>query len=292
MGVKRNSAALTAQIPNKIHCLIWITAICLALLFCWTNKALASSAAQSDRPEYTIALDPGHGGRNNGAKGPTGLLEKTVSLSLARELTTDLKANGYEVVLTRSDDYDVPLRDRTAVANHHKADLFISVHTAASYLHAVSGITIHHYQRPDAPQGQPKPSPKSVPSPSRAWDQIQLEYAAQSRDLAQTMARTLGIVWPSTSVEVAQAPLVVLEGADMPAVLIEVGYLTHPATEKNLSNPTYMATFVQALVRGINTYFDTRPRSQAIDTLEARQRSYEPNRYSIRCPNQAGPNIA
>lgn len=263
MGVKRNSAALTAQIPNKIHCLIWITALFLALLFCWTNKALASSATQLDFREYTIALDPGHGGRNHGALGPTGLLEKTVSLSLARDLATDLKANGYDVVLTRSDDYDVPLRDRTAVANHHKADLFISVHTAASYLHAASGITIHHYQPPDSPQAQPNPSPKSIPSQDRAWHQIQLDYAAQSRDLAQTMAQTMGIIWRSTTIQVSQAPLVVLEGADMPAVLIEIGYLTHPATEKNLSNPTYMATFVQALVRGINTYFDTRPRSQA-----------------------------
>lgn len=263
MGVKRNSADLTAQIPNKIHCLIWMTAFAVALLFCWTNNALGRSTAQPDQPEFTIALDPGHGGRNHGAQGPSGLLEKTVSLTLARDLAADLKANGYDVVLTRSDDYDVPLRDRTAVANHHNADLFISVHTAASYLHAASGITIHHYQPPDAPQTEPKPSPKSIPSQNGSWDQIQLAYAAQSRDLAQTMAQTMGIIWPSSTIQVSQAPLVVLEGADMPAILIEVGYLTHPATEKNLSNPTYMATFVETLVQGINTYFTIRPRSQA-----------------------------
>jgi len=262
MGVKRNSAGLTAQIPNKIHCLFWMTALGLAWLFCWTNNALGSSTTQPDRPELTIALDPGHGGRNHGAQGPSGLLEKTVSMSLARDLATDLKSNGYDVVLTRSDDYDVPLRHRTAIANHHKADLFISVHTAASYLHAASGITIHHYQPPDSTQTRQKPSPKTIPSQNRAWHQIQLDYAAQSRDLAQTMAQTMGIIWRSTTIQVSQAPLVVLEGADMPAVLIEVGYLTHPATEKNLSNQTYMATFVQALVRGINTYFATRPQSQ------------------------------
>lgn len=262
MGVKRNSTALTARIPNKIHCLIWMATMVAALLFCCTNNALGSSPAQPDSPKPFIVLDPGHGGRNHGAFGSSGLLEKAVCLSLARDLAAALDANGYDVVLTRSDDYDVPLRNRTAIANHQKADLFISVHTAASYMHAAEGITIHHYQPPNAPPSGQNPSPKTIPPQNRAWHQIQLTHATQSRDLAQTMAQTMGMVWPSTTIQVSQAPLVVLEGADMPAVLIEIGYLSHPATEKNLSNPTYMATFVQAMVRGIDTYFATRPRSQ------------------------------
>jgi N-acetylmuramoyl-L-alanine amidase len=257
MGVKRNSTAPTAQIPNKIQCLIWMAAA-LALLFCCTNNALAGSP-NAEAPGAIIALDPGHGGSNQGARGPTGLLEKEVSLTLARELATALEASGYAVVLTRSDDYDVPLRNRTAIANHHKADLFISVHTAASYMHAASGITIHHYRPPEVPSAKQHPFPQKNPPQSKAWHQIQLDYRTQSRELAQTMARTMDMVWPSATVEVSEVPLVVLEGADMPAVLIEVGYLSNPADEKNLDNPTYRATFVQALVRSIDTYLSTHP---------------------------------
>jgi len=257
MGVKRNSAALTAQIPNKIHCLIRITAASLALLFCFANSALGSSNPQSDPARPTVAIDPGHGGRNQGARGSTGLLEKDMDLTFARELAAVLEAGGYAVVLTRSDDYDLPLRNRTAIANHDKADLFISVHTAASYLHTASGITIHYYQPADTSL-QPEPA-----SPQANNSQNQLDYQTQSRDLAGTIARTMGMVWPSTTVEVSQVPLVVLEGAAMPAVLVEVGYLTNPADEKNLDNPTYRATFVQALARSIDTYFSIRPRLQA-----------------------------
>src|SRR6185436_8532009 len=95
------------------------------------DAASASRAPASDRP--VIVVDPGHGGVENGAVGPTGLKEKDVTLDLARRLKAALeKAAGVTVVLTRDEDRVVPLEERTAVANHNRAELFVSVHLNAS----------------------------------------------------------------------------------------------------------------------------------------------------------------
>ena len=126
-----------------IRKIFWATVLILALL----GHAKHPMAGQSLFEGYKeiIVLDPGHGGHDTGAKGPDQTLEKKVTLELARQIATELEPE-YRVVLTRTDDYHVELDNRTAVANHLKANLFISIHTGAGFTHSTSGMAIYYYQ--------------------------------------------------------------------------------------------------------------------------------------------------
>ena len=94
----------------------------------------------------TIAIDPGHGGYDKGARGPDGTFEKTVTMELARVLALELEKT-YNVILTRTDDYWIDILKRTAMANHLNADMFISIHTGGSFLHQASGISLYYYEK-------------------------------------------------------------------------------------------------------------------------------------------------
>ena len=129
------------------------------------------------------------------------------------------------------------LDNRTATANNLKADLFISIHTGGSFVHSTSGAIIYHYQsfseearRPTSDFSQ---QAENAAAPS-VWDQIQNRYTEKSRILADLINAQLSSTGVVRKSGVAGAPLAVLEGANMPAILIEIGYLTNPAEEKNL----------------------------------------------------------
>ena len=92
----------------------------------------------------TVVIDPGHGGGDVGARGPTGLTEKMVNLDLARQLASLLEPE-FRVFLTRSDDYAVDLSQRAATANQSKADLLISIHTGSGFLHRTDGMRVYYY---------------------------------------------------------------------------------------------------------------------------------------------------
>lgn len=252
MGVKRNQAA-----PGRRHKPISLAATLLfttIMPVIWTATVAAGQLL--DRPESNrgiVAVDAGHGGRDAGARGASGSLEKNVCMALARELT-HLMEPAYRIVLTRSDDYDVTLRERSATANHQRADLFVSIHTGASYLRSTNGINIYYYQSP----GETAPAPKS-PGSTVAWKRIQMAHLNASRELAGAMKTALTPLPGQPPVRVMQAPLMVLQGADMPAVAIEVGYLTHPDTEEALNTPEFQATIARAMARGIEAYLGATP---------------------------------
>jgi N-acetylmuramoyl-L-alanine amidase len=205
-----------------------------------------------------IVLDPGHGGDEIGARGPEGGLEKTVTLNLARILASELQGN-YRVVLTRTTDNRLSLENRTATANNLKADLFVSIHTGGSLVHSTSGTIIYHYQPFSEEARRPTAGLSSTADNANApilWDQIQNRYIKKSQILAGLVNARLtasGVVKES---RVAGAPLVVLEGANMPAILIEIGYLTNPADEKNLHDQRFLTDLALAIRQGIDEYFE------------------------------------
>ena len=211
-----------------------------------------------------IAVDPGHGGDDSGAKGSDSTTEKTVTLSLARILSTELQRE-YRVVLTRTEDYAVELDMRTALANHHKAGLFISLHTGGSFVHSTSGIRIYHYQ--DFAENPRKRSEPDSNTPGRGqdkntpilWDQVQSRYLEKSR----VLARLLNIRFNDSSLvkdsSVQGAPMLLLQGANMPAILIEIGYLTNPAEEKQLNDQRFLTDLAKEIRRGIDEYFELNP---------------------------------
>lgn len=232
----------------------------LIAAFILNGNAPAAAAKQQLFEAYKslIVLDPGHGGDEIGARGPEGTLEKAVTLQLARILAAELQRN-YRTVLTRTDDYEMSLDNRTATANTLKADLFISIHTGGSWVHSTSGATIYHYQSfSEETRNRTTDLSQSAESTDAPilWDQVQNRYAEKSRILAGLIDAQLSSTGTVKQCRVAGAALAVLEGANMPAVLIEIGYLTNPAEEKNLRDEQFLTDLALAITRAIDEYFE------------------------------------
>jgi N-acetylmuramoyl-L-alanine amidase len=209
------------------------------------QKGMALSAAPR-----TIVLDPGHGGPDTGARGAAGAMEKNVTLALARQLADRLPAH-YRVRLTRTGDYAVGLADRTAEANQINADLFISLHTGAGFRRHENHVDVWYLNM----VSNRRPAAVSSDAPTVAWNEIQVRHIEASTRLAGKIKGRLAGLAQGPAPETGGAPLTVLQGADMPAVLIEVGYLTHPATEQRLSDPAHLRDLAARIARGIDDYF-------------------------------------
>lgn len=219
-------------------------------------SALPSAAPRSG-PEVagirTVVIDPGHGGGEVGAQGPGGTLEKDVTLAIARKLRAALVNNlGLQAFLTRDKDLEVPLDDRAAFANNYKADLFVSIHANASRAAGAKGSEVYFlsYQASDdesrriaAMEGGAIPTVARAPVASDValilWDMAQAEHLEESSTLASRIQEELAGVTGSEGRGVKQAPFRVLVGATMPAVLVEVAFISNAEEEKQLTSDGY-----------------------------------------------------
>jgi len=210
------------------------------------------------KKKKTIVLDPGHGGHDKGALGSDGTFEKNVTLDLARMLATELK-NTYRVILTRTDDYFLNIPSRTSMANHVRADLFISIHTGGSFLHQASGVTLYFFKEISEPALTPNTDPfkpfKRINNRS-PWSNIQNRHQTSSKILAQLMLNRINEQTIFIKSGILDVSLMVLEGADMPAVCLEIGYITNPAEEKSLRNISVLSNIVQGIRNGIDDFFE------------------------------------
>jgi N-acetylmuramoyl-L-alanine amidase len=207
----------------------------------------------------TVAIDPGHGGDDVGAKGEGGTVEKALTLAVARRVKSVVEARmGVRVLITREDDRSIPLNERIALANNNKADIFISLHANASVVPTASGATIY-VAGFDSGQGQTTLKPERVPvfgGGSRdielvLWDFAQIRHIAQSAELSRILEETLRERGTIDVRAVEKAPFRVLESANMPAVLIEMGFLTNPAQEKLLAGAAFQTAFAQTVLDAI-----------------------------------------
>jgi N-acetylmuramoyl-L-alanine amidase len=218
----------------------------------------------------TVAIDPGHGGAESGARGSSGRLEKTVTLQVAQRLKGALEGRlGVRVILTRDADSAVGLDERAAVANNNKADLFISLHANASVRPAVAGaevfyLSLEEYgdeaQRAASGPGESLPvfgggvrDIEVVP-----WGMAQARHIERSGTFARTVEAALRGRVPMSPRALMQAPFRVLVGANMPAVLVEMGFLTNPAQEAQLASDAYQNEIVQAIVDAVIQFRDGR----------------------------------
>jgi N-acetylmuramoyl-L-alanine amidase len=212
----------------------------------------------------TIVIDPGHGGAEVGAMGPGGTLEKDVTLAIARKLRASLAGGlGLQAFLTRERDQELPLDERTAVANNYKADLFVSIHANASRSQGARGSEVYFLsQRASddesrrlalAEGGEPVAAPASGSSELSMilWDMAQAEHLQESSALATRIQEELAEVTGSQGRGIKQAPFRVLVGAAMPAVLVEVAFISNADEERLLTSDSYQNQVVAALVRGI-----------------------------------------
>jgi N-acetylmuramoyl-L-alanine amidase len=237
----------------KIHTLILLWALVLAP--CAIANA-ASDQSPASVQKKIIVLDPGHGGYDNGAKGPDGTLEKTATLEFARVLAQELNKT-YDVVLTRTDDYYVDLLNRTAMANHLNADMFISIHTGGSFLHQAGGISLYYYEKASTPAFRPDTDSMETlkhTTSQAPWSDIQNKHQEASKTLAELILKRINET-PQFKAGIQGAPLMVLEGADMPAVLIEIGYITNPVDEKSLNDISALTDIADRIKSGIDDFF-------------------------------------
>ena len=211
-----------------------------------------------------IVIDPGHGGDDAGAKGTQGTLEKNVTLSVARRLKGALEARlGVRVLLTREGDQAVPSDQRAALANNNKADLFISLHANASVRPQVSGAEVFYLAFDDSGSGaRPSQGRETLPvvgGGSRdiditPWQTAQVGHLEQSLALARAVEGALREHIAMSSRALQQAPLRVLLGANMPAVLVEMGFLTNAPQEQQLQSEQYQNAVAAALLDAIVRY--------------------------------------
>jgi N-acetylmuramoyl-L-alanine amidase len=228
----------------------WVVLLALSGL---NAPAMAKKMLFDDRMG-TIVLDPGHGGNDQGAVGPAGTFEKDVTLALARLIASNLKTD-FRVVLTRTDDYGLNIFKRTGTANHENADLFVSLHTGATFLHNAKGLTIFYYQAAASETSvHSQTLSGNATTDQTPWHKIQHQHVAQSVKLAETIQNQLLAQATFIESRVQGAPLAVLQGADAPAVLIEVGYLTNPVQETDLKDPAIMADYARGISLGIRTF--------------------------------------
>lgn len=213
-----------------------------------------------NRVQPTIVIDPGHGGRDKGARGPDGTLEKNVTMTLANLLAEKLTGK-YRPVLTRNDDYEPGIAERTSIANADRASLFVSIHTGGSFKYKTRGIKIFFFKKFSDNESQSGKAGSytiegheiQVP-----WDGIQKKHMIASKEAAEAIHDRLSKTTQFPAVQVLDAPILVLTGADMPAVLLEIGYLTDPIEEKKLNNNKYLSYLAQEIKKGIDDFFQKR----------------------------------
>jgi N-acetylmuramoyl-L-alanine amidase len=214
----------------------------------------------------TVAIDAGHGGEDEGAKGAGGAKEKDLALAVARRLKGAIEGRlGIRVLLTRDGDHNIAMDDRTALANNNKADLFISLHMNASLRRGASGVTIYTATFPRDAGAQVPSAPERLPTFGGGlrdielvpWDLAQIRHIDQSASFAGILVEQLRERVPLASRPVERAPLRVLESANMPAVLVEMGFLTNPDQEKKLAGNEFQAAFVQAVYDSVLKFRDS-----------------------------------
>jgi N-acetylmuramoyl-L-alanine amidase len=237
-----------------------VTACSLALL-----SLPGGSEPRPDRFD-TVVIDPGHGGDDHGACGARGLLEKDLVLDVTLRLAKRLEARGFDVALTRRDDRFVPLEERTSIANDARGDLFISIHANASRVQNARGIETFFVSL----EASDEAAQRIANLENRAFggsdvvakiaedpllgilgDLIATEYLMESQEFAGLVQGKLA---NSRSRGVKQAPFVVLMGVQMPAALVEIGFLTNPADERGLHSSTERDRLADGLAGAVGEF--------------------------------------
>lgn len=236
------------------------------------------TAAQKQRINrlVIVAIDPGHGGEDPGAIGPTGLKEKDVVLQIARQLRDRLNTKpGMRAMLTRDEDFFVPLHERVNKARRVQADLFVSVHADAFFTPQARGASVFALSS----NGASSAAARWMAQKENAADVVggvnaatrdkqvlrtllDMSTAAQIKDSLRVGSEVLsriGRVGRLHKAQVEQAGFAVLKAPDIPSILVETAFISNPEEEAKLRDPDYQKRLVEALFSGIERYFAKNP---------------------------------
>jgi N-acetylmuramoyl-L-alanine amidase len=232
-----------------------------------------------------IVIDAGHGGHDPGTTGRGGLQEKDLVLDVALRLDRLVRQElGAEVILTRSTDVFIPLEERTAIANSRGADLFLSIHANASRNARARGIETYFLNFAQNPHAEAVAARENAISPATLKDLQNLVKAItlnskidESRDFAAAVQESMvdGVRARHSVPDrgVHTAPFYVLIGANMPAVLAEIAFVSNPEDESRLKTRDYRELLARSLLRGVKSYLEALNRTQMRQLTEATRRS-------------------
>jgi N-acetylmuramoyl-L-alanine amidase len=231
-----------------------------------------------------IVIDAGHGGHDPGTIGRRGLQEKDLVLDVALRLDRLVRQElGTEVVLTRATDVFIPLEERTAIANSRGADLFLSIHANSSRNPGARGIETYFLNFARNAHAESVAARENAISPATLKDLQSLVKAItlnskidESRDFAAAVQESMvsGVRAEHAVLDrgVHTAPFYVLIGANMPAVLAEIAFVSNPDDEKRLKSPEYRELLARALLRGVRSYLESLNRTQMRQLTEVQRR--------------------
>ena len=214
-----------------------------------------------------IVVDAGHGGHDTGTIGPNGVMEKDVVLDVALRLGRLLETRmGADVIYTRDDDTFIPLETRTAIANEHQADLFVSIHANSSSDPTARGVETYYLNftsNADALEVAARENAVSQKSIFELQDLVKKitlkDKIEESRELATDVQESLygGLGSRHSTLRdrgVKKAPFVVLIGANMPSILAEISFVSNPTDEARMDTPEYREKIAESLYKGIAKY--------------------------------------
>ena len=242
-----------------------------------TDEAIDALRAQDGYERLLIiAIDPGHGGEDPGAIGPSGLREKDVVLQVALQLRDKLQQRpNIRAFLTRDDDFFVPLHQRVQKARRVQADLMISIHADAFMNPEARGASVFALST----KGATSAAARWMAAKENSSDQIggvnvkakdaqvlqamlDMSTTAQIKDslqLAGAVLEGMGKVGRLHKRQVEQAGFAVLKAPDIPSILVETAFISNPEEEQQLRDPAYQAKLVNAIDQGIRRYFAKNP---------------------------------
>jgi N-acetylmuramoyl-L-alanine amidase len=230
-----------------------------------------------DGQRYLVVVDAGHGGPDPGMTGPIGggprLIEKDITLAVARLVAQELRASGVDVLMTRTTDTLIALSDRGRIANRNKGDVFVSVHVNATGSRGSSAARERGYETYFLAEAKSEDAlrvermeneavrfetgayaPKGDPLSFIINDMAQNEHLRESNDLAETIQQGMGTFHPGPSRGVQQANFAVLRGSYMPAVLVEIGFGTNPDEADYLRNYSSQREIAASIARSVLDY--------------------------------------
>ncbi|MCX8501032.1 MAG: N-acetylmuramoyl-L-alanine amidase [Alphaproteobacteria bacterium] len=253
--------------------------VAVPVLWGGASPLLAQSSEKPSRRLHqhpTIAIDAGHGGKDPGAIGKLGTLEKLVTIAVARDLALRLQGSGrFKVVLTRWDDEFVELRHRVKIARAGGADLLISLHADATHDTSRQGFSVYTLGetasdplaeqlavRENAMEFLDETHPKNSPRELRRilFDRMRQETHTLSNEMASVAVSSLPPHIKPIERPHRQANFVVLRAPDIPSVLIEMGFLSNYRSEKQLRLPSYQRQLGERMTLAVHHYFDRKVR--------------------------------
>ena len=240
------------------------------------KEAIAGLSARSMLRNVIVAIDAGHGGEDPGAIGPSGTLEKDITLAIARRLARLVAASaGMEALMIRDGDYYVGLRQRVEMARRHQADLFLSIHADAFHDPKVTGSSVYTLSVNGASSEGARWLAERENQADRIGgieldevdddlNRVLFELARNgslehSRYAAEQLLAKLQGLGPVHHATVQQARFVVLKAPDVPSILVETSFISNPDEETRLSDAVYQQRIAEALLEGIKAYFALHP---------------------------------